>query len=95
MRRAHPLPLLLASALALAVLLPDAGAAGRRPPHDLWNQLWPALSEVLPELVGRLPVVSYLQPLKEDGLVQVMKEPRNALTKQYRALFQMPATKSA
>jgi ATP-dependent Clp protease ATP-binding subunit ClpX len=44
---------------------------------------------LIPELVGRLPVVSYLQPLDEDGLVRVMKEPKNALTKQYRALFQM------
>ncbi len=44
---------------------------------------------LIPELVGRLPVVSYLQPLDEDGLVQVMKEPKNALVKQYQALFQM------
>ena len=44
---------------------------------------------LIPELVGRLPVVSYLQPLDEAGLVRVMKEPRNALVKQYQALFQM------
>ena len=44
---------------------------------------------LIPELVGRLPVVSYLQPLDEAGLVRVMKEPRNALVKQYKALFQM------
>jgi ATP-dependent Clp protease ATP-binding subunit ClpX len=44
---------------------------------------------LIPELVGRLPVVSYLQPLDEAGLVQVMKEPKNALIKQYQALFQM------
>jgi ATP-dependent Clp protease ATP-binding subunit ClpX len=44
---------------------------------------------LIPELVGRLPVVSYLQPLDEDGLVRVMKEPKNALIKQYQALFQM------
>ncbi len=44
---------------------------------------------LIPELVGRLPVVSYLQPLDEDGLVQVLTEPKNALTRQYRALFQM------
>ena len=44
---------------------------------------------LIPELVGRLPVVSYLQPLDEDGLVRVLKEPKNALTKQYQALFQM------
>ena len=44
---------------------------------------------LIPELVGRLPVVSYLQQLDEDGLVQVMKEPKNSLTKQYQALFAM------
>ena len=44
---------------------------------------------LIPELVGRLPVVSYLQPLDEESLVRVMKEPKNSLTKQYQALFQM------
>lgn len=44
---------------------------------------------LIPELVGRLPVVSYLQPLDEAGLVEVMKEPKNSLIKQYQALFQM------
>ncbi len=44
---------------------------------------------LIPELVGRLPVVSYLQPLDEPSLVRVMTEPKNSLIKQYRALFQM------
>ena len=44
---------------------------------------------LIPELVGRLPVVSYLRQLDEDGLVRVLKEPKNALTKQFQALFQM------
>ena len=44
---------------------------------------------LIPELVGRLPVVSYLQELDEDGLVQVLREPKNALTKQFEALFKM------
>ena len=44
---------------------------------------------LIPELVGRLPVVSYLQPLDEESLIRVLKEPRNALVKQYQALFQM------
>ncbi len=44
---------------------------------------------LIPELVGRLPVVSYLQPLDEDGLVRVLTEPKNSLVKQYQALFQM------
>jgi ATP-dependent Clp protease ATP-binding subunit ClpX len=44
---------------------------------------------LIPELVGRMPVVSYLEPLDEQGLVQVLSQPRNALIKQYQALFQM------
>ena len=44
---------------------------------------------LIPELVGRLPVVSYLQPLDEAGLVEVMTEPKNSLIKQYQALFAM------
>lgn len=44
---------------------------------------------LIPELVGRMPVLSYLQPLDQEGLVRVMKEPKNSLIKQYQALFQM------
>ena len=44
---------------------------------------------LIPELVGRLPVVSYLQPLDEDSLIRVLSEPKNALVKQYQALFDM------
>ncbi len=48
---------------------------------------------LIPELVGRLPVISYLQPLDVDGLVRVMREPKNALTKQFEALFEMEECK--
>ena len=44
---------------------------------------------LIPELVGRLPVVTALQPLGEDALVRVLKEPKNALTRQYQHLFGM------
>ncbi len=44
---------------------------------------------LIPELVGRLPVISYLEPLDKDGLISVMKEPKNSIIKQYQALFQM------
>ncbi|MCA9133060.1 MAG: AAA family ATPase, partial [Planctomycetales bacterium] len=44
---------------------------------------------MIPEFVGRLPVVSALAPLDEAGLVQVLTEPKNALVKQYQALFGM------
>ena len=42
---------------------------------------------LIPELVGRLPVISSLQPLDETALVKVLKEPKNALVKQYQKLF--------
>ena len=44
---------------------------------------------MIPELVGRLPVVSALTPLDEPALVRVLTEPKNALTKQYERLFAM------
>ncbi|MDR0522197.1 MAG: ATP-dependent Clp protease ATP-binding subunit ClpX [Planctomycetaceae bacterium] len=44
---------------------------------------------LIPELVGRLPVISTLEPLDEEALIRVMREPKNALVKQYRRLFQM------
>jgi ATP-dependent Clp protease ATP-binding subunit ClpX len=42
---------------------------------------------IIPELVGRLPVCVPLEALDEDALVQILKEPKNALTKQYQRLF--------
>ncbi|HWB09579.1 MAG TPA: ATP-dependent Clp protease ATP-binding subunit ClpX [Pirellulales bacterium] len=44
---------------------------------------------LIPELVGRLPVISALQPLDTDALVRVLQEPRNALVRQYQKLFEM------
>ena len=44
---------------------------------------------IIPELVGRLPVVSSLTPLNEEELVRVLTEPRNALVRQYESLFEM------
>ncbi len=44
---------------------------------------------MIPEFVGRLPVVAALCPLDESALIQVLKEPKNALVKQYQALFQL------
>ena len=48
---------------------------------------------LIPELVGRLPVISALTPLDEAGLVRVLTEPRNALVKQYECLFEMENSK--
>ena len=44
---------------------------------------------LIPELIGRVPVVATLEPLDESALIRVMREPKNALVKQYRRLFQM------
>ncbi len=44
---------------------------------------------LIPELIGRLPVVATLGKLNEDMLIQILVEPKNAVTKQYRKLFAM------
>ena len=44
---------------------------------------------LIPELVGRMPVVTTLTELSEDALVQILTEPKNALVKQYQRLFEM------
>ncbi len=44
---------------------------------------------LIPELIGRLPVISSLAPLDEAGLIQVLTEPKNALVRQYQSLFRM------
>ena len=52
-------------------------------PHDLLK------FGIIPELVGRMPVITCLQDLKREDLVRILKEPKNALTKQYEALLAM------
>ena len=44
---------------------------------------------MIPEFVGRLPVLTALQPLEEDDLVRILTEPRNALVRQYQQFFLM------
>lgn len=44
---------------------------------------------LIPEFVGRLPVTATLEPLDEPALIRILVEPKNALTKQYRHLFEM------
>ena len=44
---------------------------------------------LIPEFIGRLPVIATLEELSEEALVQILTEPRNALTKQYTRLFEM------
>lgn len=44
---------------------------------------------LIPEIIGRLPVLTYLQPLDKDALRRILTQPKNALTKQYIKLLQM------
>ncbi len=44
---------------------------------------------LIPELIGRLPVVSFLNPLDHTALRKILTEPKNALVKQYKKLFEM------
>ncbi|HWP57187.1 MAG TPA: ATP-dependent Clp protease ATP-binding subunit ClpX [Candidatus Acidoferrales bacterium] len=44
---------------------------------------------LIPEFIGRLPVIATLDELDEDALVRILKEPKNALTRQYCKLFEM------
>lgn len=52
-------------------------------PHDLVK------FGIIPELVGRLPVLTTLSSLDEDALVRILTEPKNSLTRQYRKLFDL------
>lgn len=52
-------------------------------PHDLVKY------GLIPELVGRLPVITALEDLDEDSLVRILTEPKNSLVKQYEAMFRM------
>ena len=52
-------------------------------PHDLLK------FGIIPELVGRLPVITCLESLKKEDLVRILVEPKNALSKQYEKLFDM------
>jgi ATP-dependent Clp protease ATP-binding subunit ClpX len=64
--------------------------------EDLLNQV--TTEDVLhfgmiPELLGRLPVISTLCPLREEDLVRVLQEPKNALVRQYQKFFDMEGAK--
>ena len=56
-------------------------------PHDLIK------FGIIPELVGRMPVITSLQSLKQEDLIRILTEPKNALTKQYEALLAMDNVK--
>ena len=48
---------------------------------------------LIPELIGRLPVLTYLEPLDRETLIRILNEPRNALIKQYQKLFELEGIK--
>jgi ATP-dependent Clp protease ATP-binding subunit ClpX len=48
---------------------------------------------LIPEIIGRLPVLTYLEPLNEEALRLILTEPKNAITKQYEKLFEMDGVK--
>ncbi|QPC44795.1 ATP-dependent Clp protease ATP-binding subunit ClpX [Kaustia mangrovi] len=48
---------------------------------------------LIPEFIGRLPVIATLEDLDEDALMQILVEPKNALVKQYQRLFEMEDVK--
>ena len=52
-------------------------------PHDLVKY------GLIPELVGRIPVITALDPLNEEAYIRILKEPKNSLSKQYKKLFEM------
>ncbi len=76
------------------------GAAQKR---TLKRDRWELLKEVqpedllkygmIPEFIGRLPVIAPLHELNEDALVQILTQPKNALVKQYQKLFEMDGVK--
>ena len=48
---------------------------------------------LIPEIIGRLPVLTYLNPLDKDALLRILTEPKNSITKQYVKLFEMDKIK--
>ncbi len=44
---------------------------------------------LIPEIIGRLPILTYLQPLDREALLQILVEPKNSIVKQYQKLFSM------
>lgn len=60
--------------------------------HDMLHYVLPMDLKhfgLIPELVGRFPLLTHLNPLDHDALRQILSEPKNALTKQYKELFLM------
>ena len=48
---------------------------------------------LIPEIIGRLPILTHLEPLDRDALIRILTEPQNAITKQYQKLFEFDNVK--
>jgi ATP-dependent Clp protease ATP-binding subunit ClpX len=48
---------------------------------------------LIPEFIGRLPIIATLGELSEDNLVEILKRPRNAIVKQYKKIFDLENVK--
>jgi ATP-dependent Clp protease ATP-binding subunit ClpX len=76
-----------------------AAMKNRPPKRSQWDLLKEVQPEdllkygMIPEFIGRLPVIAPLHELNEDALVQILTQPRNALVKQYQKLFEMDGVK--
>jgi ATP-dependent Clp protease ATP-binding subunit ClpX len=75
------------SNLAEKVKMTEAELLAKAEPEDLVR------FGLIPEFVGRLPVMATLDPLDEETLIDILSRPRNALTKQYQKLFEMDNVK--
>jgi ATP-dependent Clp protease ATP-binding subunit ClpX len=64
----------------------------QRDQSDLFSDVMPEdllKFGLIPEFIGRLPVITTVSPLDKDALIRILNEPRNALVKQYRKLFEL------
>jgi ATP-dependent Clp protease ATP-binding subunit ClpX len=74
----------------------EAAASGVRPEDDLLKRVTSddlVRFGMIPEFIGRLPVVAVMNPLRVQDLVHVLSEPRNSLVKQYQKLFKFEKVK--
>jgi ATP-dependent Clp protease ATP-binding subunit ClpX len=69
----------------------ELGSRGNQDVGELFSQVQPhdiLKFGIIPELVGRLPVITSLQSLTKEDMVRILTEPKNALVKQYKKLFE-------
>ena len=60
--------------------------------YEIFQELWPQdllKFGLIPEFIGRLPIVATLKDLDKEALIKILKEPKNALVKQYTKLFEI------